>query len=116
MVLYACVCVDDPFAIVRTDPAPGFSALPKDTVLTQCRLAIEAGNAKNINKNPVAKKAIHELQGTDQTRNEEITYTDPTFYKRKAQKSAANLTNFIVSKYRYKLVRYGEDLDLLRPE
>ncbi|KAL0153092.1 hypothetical protein M9458_051586, partial [Cirrhinus mrigala] len=40
--------LDGPFAIVRTDPAPGFSALAKDTVLTQYRLAIEVGNAKNV--------------------------------------------------------------------
>ncbi len=55
--------LDGPFAIVRTGPAPGFSALAKDTVLTQYRLAIEVGDAKNINKNPVAEKAIQELQG-----------------------------------------------------
>ncbi|KAL1265735.1 hypothetical protein QQF64_003762 [Cirrhinus molitorella] len=55
--------LDGPFAVVRTDPAPGFSALAKDTALTQYRLAIEVGDAKNINKNPVAEKAIQELQG-----------------------------------------------------
>ncbi len=42
--------LDGPFATVRTDPAPGFSALAKDTVLAQYRLAIEVGHAKNINK------------------------------------------------------------------
>ncbi len=55
--------LDGPFATVRTDPAPGFSALAKDTVLAQYRLAIEVGDAKNINKNPVAERAIQELQG-----------------------------------------------------
>ncbi|KAI2666699.1 Retrovirus-related Pol polyprotein from transposon opus [Labeo rohita] len=55
--------LDGPFTVVRTDPAPGFSALAKDTVLAQYRLAIEVGNAKNVNKNPVAEKAIQELQG-----------------------------------------------------
>ncbi len=55
--------LNGPFATVRTDPAPGFSALAKDTVLAQYRLAIEVGDAKNINKNPVAERAIQELQG-----------------------------------------------------
>ncbi|XP_050958211.1 uncharacterized protein LOC127159433 [Labeo rohita] len=35
-------------------------------------------------------------EGTDQTRNEEITYADPTFYKRKAQKSGVKQEEEVV--------------------
>lgn len=52
-----------PFALVRTDPALGFLALAKDTVLPQYRVAIKVGDAKNTNKNTVAGKAIQEIQG-----------------------------------------------------
>lgn len=65
-IVFLCIglCpLDGPFAVVRTDPAPGFSALAKDTVLAQFRLAIEVGDAKNVNKNLLAEKAIQELQG-----------------------------------------------------
>lgn len=55
--------LDGPLAVVRTDPAPGFAVLTNDEVLAQHRLAIEVGEAKNVNKNPVAEKAIQELQG-----------------------------------------------------
>ncbi|KAJ8400992.1 hypothetical protein AAFF_G00389490 [Aldrovandia affinis] len=52
--------LDGPFAVIRTDPAPGFAALAGDEVLAK---VVEVGNAKNINKNPVAEKAVQELQG-----------------------------------------------------
>ncbi|KAJ8377293.1 hypothetical protein AAFF_G00261420 [Aldrovandia affinis] len=55
--------LDGPFAVIRTDPAPGFAALAGDEVLAKHRLVVEVGNAKNINKNPVAEKAVQELQG-----------------------------------------------------
>lgn len=51
-----------PFAVDRTDPAPGFAALAGDESLATHRLVVEVGNAKNINKNPVAEKAIQEIQ------------------------------------------------------
>lgn len=54
--------LDGPPAIVRTDPAPGFKALVNDTLLQQYRITLELGHAKNINKNPVAEKAIQELE------------------------------------------------------
>ena len=58
------VCpLDGPFAVVRTDPAPGFAALEGDEVLATHRLVVEVGRVKNINKNPVAERAIQELQG-----------------------------------------------------
>ena len=58
------VCpLDGPFAVIRTDPAPGFAALEGDEVLAKHRLVVEVGRVKNINKNPVAERAIQELQG-----------------------------------------------------
>ena len=53
--------MDGPCAIIRTDPAPGFKSLVNDDQLTQYHLCIELGRAKNLNKNPVAEKAIQEL-------------------------------------------------------
>ena len=55
--------LDGPPAVIRTDPAPGFAALVSDTLLNKYRLTIELGRVNNINKNPVAKKAIRELEG-----------------------------------------------------
>lgn len=51
-----------PFAIIRTDPAPGFKALVSDQLLARHRLSIELGRVKNPNKNPVAERAIQELE------------------------------------------------------
>lgn len=62
--------LDGPFALVRTDPAPGFKALVDDDILAKYRLSIDIGNAKNPNKNPVAEKAIQELE-------DEILRLDP---------------------------------------
>lgn len=55
--------LDGPSAVVRTDPAPGFAALAGDESLARYRLSIEVGSAKNVNKNPVAERAVQELQG-----------------------------------------------------
>ena len=63
--------LDGPPAVIRTDPAPGFAALVNDTLLNKYRLTIELGRVKNINKNPVAEKAIRELEG-------EILHQQPT--------------------------------------
>jgi hypothetical protein len=54
--------LDGPHAVIRTDPAPAFKALINDKTLTQHRLSIEIGRTKNVNKNPVADKAIQELE------------------------------------------------------
>lgn len=54
--------LDGPFAIIRTEPAPGFKALVNDELLTRHRIAIELGRPKNVNKNPVAERAIQELE------------------------------------------------------
>jgi hypothetical protein len=63
--------LDGPLAVVRTDAAPGFVALVDDSLLREHHICIEIGRVKNINKNPVAEKAIQELEG-------EILRHDPT--------------------------------------
>ena len=54
--------MDGPLSVIRTDPAPGFVALVNDKLLSQHRITIEIGRTKNINKNPVAERAIQELE------------------------------------------------------
>ena len=49
-------------AVIRTDPAPGFKALVNDPLLKKHRIIIELGQAKNPNKNPVAERAVQELE------------------------------------------------------
>ena len=53
-----------PPVTVRVDPAPGFVALKEDPTLKQLGIFHEIGRIKNINKNvnPVAEKAISELE------------------------------------------------------
>jgi hypothetical protein len=55
--------LDGPPAVIRIDPAPGFKALADDKLLHQQRITLEIGRTKNANKNPVAEKAIQELEG-----------------------------------------------------
>lgn len=54
--------LDGPFAVIRTDPAPGFTALVNNKLLAKHRISIDIGRIKNINKNPVAERAIQELE------------------------------------------------------
>ena len=54
--------MDGPPAVIRTDPAPGFKALVNDPLLKKHRITIELGQAKNPNKNPVAERAVQELE------------------------------------------------------
>ena len=54
--------LDGPMAIIRTDPASGFKALANDDLLLHHRLKLEPGDAKNANKNPVAERAVQELE------------------------------------------------------
>ena len=54
--------LDGPIAVVRTDPAPGFKALINDELLHKHRITLELGHAKNVNKNPVAEKAVQEIE------------------------------------------------------
>ena len=61
--------LDGPYATVRVDPAPGFLALRNSPMLTDHRICLEIGEAKNVNKNPVAEKAVQEL-GTELLKHE----------------------------------------------
>ena len=54
--------LDGPPAIIRTDPAPGFKALVNDQLLQRHRIILEIGNPKNPNKNPVAERAVQEVE------------------------------------------------------
>ena len=54
--------LDGPNAIIRTDCAPGFAALCNVELLSKHHVNIELGRAKNKNKNPVAEKAVRELE------------------------------------------------------
>jgi hypothetical protein len=54
--------LDGPPAVIRVDPAPGFVALKDDDMLRELGICLEIGRVKNINKNPVAEKAIYELE------------------------------------------------------
>ena len=54
--------LDGPSAVIRTDPASGFKALTEDLLLKHHRITIEIGNAKNRNKNPVAERAVQEVE------------------------------------------------------
>ena len=53
---------DGPPATIRVDPAPGFRALKNDPALLTLGITLEIGRAKNINKNPVAEKAVAEVE------------------------------------------------------
>ena len=55
--------LEGPPATVRTDPAPGFQSLNDDTFLRKHRIVIDIGRVKCLNKNPVAERAIQELEG-----------------------------------------------------
>ena len=52
------VAIDGPCASIRVDPAPSFVALQNNDSLKQFNITLEVGRTKNINKNPVAEKAI----------------------------------------------------------
>ena len=54
--------LDGPRAIVRVDPAPGFASMSSNDSLKHLKVAIEVGRVKNNNKNPVAEKAVRELE------------------------------------------------------
>jgi hypothetical protein len=54
--------LEGPSAIIRCDAAPGFVALREDEKLKSLGIVLEIGCAKNVNKNPVAEKAILEFE------------------------------------------------------
>ena len=51
-----------PKAVLRTDPSTSFRALLNDDHLSKMNLQIEIGEAKNVNKNPIAEKGVQELE------------------------------------------------------
>ena len=53
--------LDGPSAIVRVDPAPGFASMSSNDSLKHLNVTIEVGRV-NKNKNPVAEKAVRELE------------------------------------------------------
>ena len=62
-----CLCcelnpVQDPVSVVCVDPAPGFRTLIDDPMLRKYRIQVEVEWIKNPNHNPVAEKAIQELE------------------------------------------------------
>ena len=54
--------LDGPRAIVRVDPAPGFASISSNDSPKHLNVTIEVGRVKNKNKNPVAEKAVRELE------------------------------------------------------
>ena len=48
--------------IIRVDGASAFSGFAKDRVLDSLNISLEIGRIKNKNKNPIAEKAIQELE------------------------------------------------------
>ena len=58
-------------AIIRTDSAPGFKSLVGDKSLLEHNITVEVGNPKNANSNPVAEKAVQDVE-------KELLRVDPT--------------------------------------
>ena len=53
--------LNGPRAVIRVDPAPGFSSLSNNDSLGHFNVSIDVGRIKNKNHNPVAEKAVREL-------------------------------------------------------
>lgn len=54
--------LDGPRAVIRVDPSPGFQSMANNDSLNHLNVTIEVGRVKNKNKNPVAEKAVRELE------------------------------------------------------
>ena len=54
--------LDGPRAIVRVDPAPGFASMSSNDSLKHLKVTIEVGRVRNKSKNPLAGKAVRELE------------------------------------------------------
>lgn len=54
--------LDGSIITIRTDPAPCFVGLQNDSILNDLSIKLELGHSKNPNKNPIAEKAIRELE------------------------------------------------------
>jgi len=48
--------------VIRVDPAPGFVSLKNTNALQLLNSSIKVGRVKNTNKNPVAERAVLELE------------------------------------------------------
>ena len=62
MAIKDVIPLQGPHVVVRSDNAPGFATLVDDKYLQDNRIQIDLGRVKNVNKNPVAEKAIQELE------------------------------------------------------
>ena len=54
-------CLGDGGTSIRVDSAPGLVSLVNNPMLEKHGITLEVGNEKNVNKNPVAERAIQEL-------------------------------------------------------
>ena len=54
--------LDGPQAVIRVDPAPGLVSLKNNHALQHLGISVEVGRVKNTNKNPVAERAMLELE------------------------------------------------------
>ena len=54
--------LDGPSAVNRVDLEPGFIALQNNDMLHRFQISLDIGRVKNTNKNPVAEKAVSELE------------------------------------------------------
>lgn len=54
--------LDGPPAVVRVDGASGLKGLVDDELLRKCNMVVDIGNPKNKNKNPIAERAVEELE------------------------------------------------------
>ncbi|CAH3161910.1 unnamed protein product, partial [Porites lobata] len=54
--------LDGPRVIIRVDPSPGFQSMANNDSLNHLNVTIDVGRVKNKNKNPVAEKAVRELE------------------------------------------------------
>ncbi|XP_068703830.1 uncharacterized protein [Montipora foliosa] len=54
--------LDGPRAVIRVDPSPGSQSMANNDSLNHLNVTIEVGRVKNKNKNPVAEKAVRELE------------------------------------------------------
>ena len=54
--------IDGPSAVIRVDSAPGFLSLARNDSLKHLNVWFDVGHVKNFNKNPVAEKAVQELE------------------------------------------------------
>ena len=64
-ILQWCLCLcplEGPPVVIWTDSAPGFAANVNDELLSHHHITLELGRTKNVNKGPVAERAIQELE------------------------------------------------------